>query len=55
MDEGTGVDVVYLYPSGVLNTVCLNILIEKLMKHRLEKWTARCIENWLKYQVQMAL
>lgn len=43
MDEGRGMDVVYV--SEAFNAVCLNILIEKLMKHRLDKWTARCIEN----------
>ncbi|KAK4810188.1 hypothetical protein QYF61_010961 [Mycteria americana] len=45
MDEGRGVDIVYLDFTDAFNTVCHNILMEKVMRHRLDKQRARCIEK----------
>ena len=41
VDERRAVDVVYLDFSEALNTVSYSILIDKLMKYRLGKWTVR--------------
>lgn len=47
VDEEREVNVIYLHLSKAFDTVFHNILIDKLMKYRLEKWTARWIKNWL--------
>ncbi|KAK4825167.1 hypothetical protein QYF61_024556 [Mycteria americana] len=47
VDEVRALEVVYLDFSKAFNTVCYKILIEKLMKYGLDKWTVRWIENWL--------
>jgi len=46
--EGRAVDVVYLNFSKAVDTVSHNILIGKLRQYRLDKWSVRWIENWLK-------
>ncbi|PKU29842.1 rna-directed dna polymerase from mobile element jockey- hypothetical protein [Limosa lapponica baueri] len=48
IEEGRAVDVVYLDFSKAFDTVSHSILIGKLRKCGLEKWTVRWIENWLK-------
>lgn len=50
MDKRRGVTVAYPDLSEVLKS-----FLGKLIKHRLDKRTARCIENWLKCQVQLTL
>ncbi|PKU40859.1 rna-directed dna polymerase from mobile element jockey- hypothetical protein [Limosa lapponica baueri] len=52
MDEGRAVDVVSLDFSKAFDTVSHSILIAKLWKYRLEEWTVRWIENWLKDRAQ---
>lgn len=47
MDEGRTVDFVYLDFSKAFGTVSCNILIGKLMKYGLGKWTERWSENLL--------
>ncbi|PKU33355.1 rna-directed dna polymerase from mobile element jockey- hypothetical protein [Limosa lapponica baueri] len=44
--------VVYLDFSKAFNTVFCKIFIDKLMKHRLDKWTVKWTENWMKCQAQ---
>lgn len=39
LDEGRAVDVVYLNSSKAFSTVFCNILVDKLMKCGLDKWT----------------
>ena len=39
--ERGAVDIFYLNFSNALDTVCYSILIGKLMKYRLGKWTVR--------------
>ena len=51
IDEGTAVDV-WLTFDKIFTTVSCNILIQKLRKQMLEKWTVRWIENCLKIQTQ---
>jgi len=41
VDERRAVHIVYLAFSKTFNIVFYNILIDKLMKHRLDKWTGR--------------
>ena len=48
---GKAGDVVYLSFSKAFDAVSHNILIDKLTKYRLGKWTVRWIENWLNSQV----
>lgn len=45
--EGGEVNVIYLHLGKAFDIVFHNTLTGKLMKHGLEKWTARCIENCL--------
>ena len=45
--EGTVVEVVYLDLIKAFDMVSHNILIDKLMKYGLDKWTIRWTENWL--------
>jgi len=53
VDEGREVDVVYLEFSKAFNTVSHNnILLGKLRKCRLDEWSVRWIENWLKGRTQ---
>lgn len=40
------------YVSKVFNTVSCNILIDKLLKYRLQKWRVRWTEAWLNSQAQ---
>jgi len=46
------VDVVYLDFSKAFDTASLNILIGKLRKCGLDKWSVRWIENWLNGRAQ---
>lgn len=46
---------VYLDISKALNTVFRNITIDKLVKHRLDKWTVRQTENWMNYLFQIVM
>lgn len=39
MDEGRTVDVAYLYFSTAFDTASYNILMDKLTKYKLDKWT----------------
>ncbi|PKU47057.1 rna-directed dna polymerase from mobile element jockey-like [Limosa lapponica baueri] len=48
IDEGMAVGVVYLDFNKAFDTVSHTILIGKLRKRRLEEWTVRWTENWLK-------
>lgn len=52
MDEGRTVDFVYLDFNRAFGTVSCNILIDKLMKYGLDKWTVRWSENWLNCQAE---
>ena len=59
VDEGTAVHVVYLEFGKAFDTASshlalspLKIIIDKLRKYGLHKWTVRWIENWLNNQVQ---
>ncbi|GAB0185778.1 mitochondrial enolase superfamily member 1 [Grus japonensis] len=59
VDEGRAVDVVYLEFGKAVDTASshwalspLNIVIDKLRKCGLHKWTVRWIENWLNNQAQ---
>jgi len=52
VDEGEGVDVIYLKFSKVFDAVSHNILIGKLGKSELEERTVRWIENWLNGRTQ---
>ncbi|PKU39027.1 rna-directed dna polymerase from mobile element jockey-like [Limosa lapponica baueri] len=52
IDEGRAVDVVYLDFSKAFDTVSHSIITDKLRKCRLEEWTVRWIENWLKDRAQ---
>lgn len=45
--EGREVNVIYLHLGEAFDIVFHNTLTDKLMKHGLEKWTARWIENCL--------
>lgn len=47
--EGRAVDVVCFDFSEAFDTVSHNILLDKLVKCGLDKWTAKWFENWLKY------
>jgi len=47
VDEGRAVGVVYLDFSKAFDIVSHNILVGKLRKCGLDKWTVRGIENWL--------
>lgn len=47
--EGRAVDVVCFDFSEAFDTVSHNILLDKLVKCGLDKWTAKWSENWLKY------
>ena len=48
-------DAVYLDFSKAFDTVSHNILIDKLTKYKLDKWTVRWTENWLNCQTQMVV
>ena len=39
------VDIIYFVFSKAFNTVSYNILVDKLMKYRLDKWTVRWTDN----------
>ena len=45
-DERVG-DIIYFIFSKAFNTVSYNILIDNLMKYKLDKWTVRWTKNWL--------
>jgi len=55
VDEGRAVDVVYLYFSKAFDTVSHYILLGKLRKYGLDKWSVRWIENWLNGRTQRVL
>lgn len=46
--EGRAVEVECLELSEAFDSVCHNILLDKLVKCGLDKWMARWSENWLK-------
>ena len=48
-------DAVYLDLRKAFNSVSHNILIDKLAKHGLDKWTMRWTENWLNCRAQGVL
>lgn len=52
MGEGVAGDIIFRDISKTSETVCYRILIEKLLKYRLDKQTVRCIKNWLNSQTQ---
>lgn len=52
MGEGAAGDIIFRDISKTSETVCCKILIEKLLKYRLDKQTVRCIKNWLNSQTQ---
>jgi len=52
VDKGRRVDVVYLDFSKAFHTVSCNILLGKLRKCGLDKWSVRWIENWLNGRTQ---
>lgn len=52
MGEGVAGDIIFRDISKTSETVCCKILIEKLLKYRLDKQTVRCIKNWLNSQTQ---
>jgi len=52
VDEGRAVDVVYLDFSKDFGTVSHDILLGKLRKCALHKWSVRWIENWLNGRTQ---
>ena len=52
VDEGRMVDIVYLAFSKAVDTVSHNTLVEKLMKHGLDKQAVRWTENCLNDQAQ---
>jgi len=52
VDEGRAVEVVYLDFSKAFDTVSHNILLGKLGKCGLDKWSVRWIENWLNGRTQ---
>lgn len=47
MNAGWAVGIFWLDFSKVFNTVLHNIFIGKLQKCRLDRWTAKWIENWM--------
>lgn len=47
VDVVRGVDGSYLDFDKAVATVSSNILIDKLMKYKLDEWTVRWTENWL--------
>ncbi|PKU40953.1 rna-directed dna polymerase from mobile element jockey- hypothetical protein [Limosa lapponica baueri] len=55
IDERRVVDVVYLDFSKAFDTVSHSILIAKLRKCGLDKWTVKWIENWLKDRAQRVM
>ena len=52
VDKGRALDIVYLGFSKAFNTDSHNILISKLIKYGLGKWTKRWTENWPNCQAQ---
>jgi len=52
VEEMRAVDVVCLDFSKAIDTVSHNILVDELMKYRLNKWTVRWTENQLSCQSQ---
>ena len=55
MDEGRPTVAIYLDFNKASNTVFVNIIIDKLMERRLDKWTVRQTGNWLNYLFQSAV
>ena len=51
VDEGRAVNVVYLDFSKGLDTVSHKILIDELMKYKLDNWIVRWTDNWLNCRV----
>lgn len=47
MDEERALDIVYFCFTKTFDTLSHNILIDKLMKHGLDKWAVKGTENWL--------
>jgi len=47
VDVGRVVDTVYLDFSKAFNTVSHSLLLEKLMRYSLDKWSVRWVGNWL--------
>lgn len=52
VDKGRALDAVYLEFSKAFNTDSHNILISKLIKYGLGKWTTKWTENWPNCQAQ---
>ena len=52
VDEGRAVDVIYLDFSKAFDTVYHNILLGKLRKYGLDKWSVKRIEKWLNGRTQ---
>lgn len=43
----TAVDIVCLDFSKAFDTVSYNLLLEKLARYRLDRWSDECVGNWL--------
>ena len=52
VDEGRAVDVVYLNFSEAFDTVSHSLLLEKLMRYGLDKWSVQWVGNWLTGRTQ---
>ncbi|GAB0209268.1 mitochondrial enolase superfamily member 1 [Grus japonensis] len=52
VDVGRAVDIVYLDFSKAFDTVPHSLLLEKLMRYGLDKWSVRWMRNWLAGRTQ---